>query len=291
MKPGIIPTTTDPTKTWVRQAYIFTSETPILGTGERPHGPGAAYLVDDDGTVHRKNPADEAPLPPGLIGDYWAARMLRNVDVPVAVRALQARDAAVKREDAEVDRFASEVLGLWRGGRWREPVSTALLGNWAAPLETDGGSLTPAFLDALRTEVKVLHRALTPLWERRTSGHRLRSLDYSIGDDGMTVHDLVTGGPDSYEALTGVLPDAPRIAAVLAKLTPAERAVATAWANSRTNWAEAAATVIALAPPQFAGRDAAAVGNGVRRKLKRLGTQHAERAAEAATWKAGRTCR
>lgn len=132
---GIIPTTTDPTKTWVRQAYIFTYKTPTLGTGEHPHGPGAAYLVGDDGTVHRKNPADEAPLPPGLIGDYWAAHMLRDVDVPVAVRALQARDAVVSREDAEVDRFASEVLGLWRGGRWREPVSTALLGNWATPLK------------------------------------------------------------------------------------------------------------------------------------------------------------
>ncbi|MER7568343.1 hypothetical protein ABTZ93_36100 [Streptomyces sp. NPDC097941] len=195
----------------------------------------------------------------------------RDIDVPVAVRALQARDAAVNREDAEVDRFAYEVLGLWRGGRWREPVSTALLGNWAAPLETDGGSMTPAFLDAFRTEVKALHRALTPLWERRTGGHRLRSLDYSIGDDGMTVHDLVTGGPDLCEALTGALPDDPRIAAVLAKLTPAERAVAMAWANRRTDWAEAAATVIALAPPQFAGRDATVVGDGVRRKLKRLG--------------------
>ncbi|MEV7445722.1 hypothetical protein AB0O22_32075 [Streptomyces sp. NPDC091204] len=291
MKPHIIPTTTDPTNTWVRQVYVFTSKTPILGTGEHCHGPGAAYLVDHDGTVHRKNSVDETPLPPALLGDYWAAHMLRDIDIPVAVRALQARDAAVNRKDAEVDRFASEVLGLWRGGRWREPVSTALLGNWAAPLETDGGSMTPAFLDAFRTEVKALHRGLTPLWERRTGGHRLRSLDYSIGDDGMTVYDLVTGGLDLHEALTGALPDDPRIAAVLAKLTPAELAVAMAWANRRMDWAEAAATVIALAPPQFAGRDAAAVGDGIRRKLKRLGTQHAERAAEAAAWKAGRTCR
>ncbi|MGW9241285.1 hypothetical protein ACWGRL_21590 [[Kitasatospora] papulosa] len=291
MKHGIIPTTTDPTKTWVRQAYIFTYKTPVLGTGEHPHGPGAAYLVDDDGTVHRKNPADEAPLPPGLIGDYSAAHMLRDIDIPVAVRALQARDAVVGGEDVEVDRFASEVLGLWRGGRWREPASTALLGDWATPLETEGGSMTPAFLDAFRAEVKALHRALTPLWERRTGGHQLRSLDYSIGHDGMTVYDLVTGGPDPYEALTGALPDDPRIAAVLTKLTPAERAIAMAWADRRTDWAEAAATVIALGPPQFAGLDAAAVGDGIRRKLKRLGNQHAERTAEAATWKASRTCR
>jgi hypothetical protein len=291
VKSHIIPTTTDPSKTWVRQVYVFTSETSILGAGEHRHGPGAAYLVDHDGAVHRKNPLDEAPLPPALLGDYWAAHMLRDVDVPVAVRALQARDAAVNREDAEVDRFASEVLGLWRGGRWREPVSTALLGNWAAPLETDGGSMTSAFLDPFRAEVKALHRALMPLWERSTGGHRLRSLDYSIGDDGMTVHDLISGGPDPCEALAGALPDDPRIAAVLAKLTPAERAVSMAWANRRTDWAEAAATVIALAPHQFTGRDAAAVGNGVRRKLRRLGTQHAERAAETAAWKASRTCR
>lgn len=120
-----------------------------------------------------------------------------------------------------------------------------------------------------------MHRQLAPLWERKVQGQRLRSLDFGLGSD-WTLHDLVASGPDPYEALFGTLPDDPRLATVLARLTHAERAVALAWAHqSVTNWAQAAADAIALAPDQFiqfAGLTPAALGKRVRRKLKRLGT-------------------
>ncbi|MFE7927480.1 hypothetical protein ACFU6S_01870 [Streptomyces sp. NPDC057456] len=140
------------------------------------------------------------------------------------------------------------MLGLWSG--WREPVSTALLGDWASPLFSSG-SLAPLALD-----------------------------------DGLTTYDLISGGPDPFEVLTSSLPDDPRVATVLAQLRPVEHAVARAWANTRvTSWAEAAADVIALDPAQFTGCDPRALGERVRAKLIRLGKRHTERAAAAAAWK------
>ncbi|WP_069869075.1 hypothetical protein [Streptomyces malaysiensis] len=202
--------------------------------------------------------------------------------VPDVVQALNARQAALLDDTPQIDAFTSDVLGLWSG--WRESVSTALLGDWASPL-LSSGSLAPTALDCLRAEVRIIHRQMTPVSRRRVAGERLWSLDFRFGDD-LTTYDLISGGPDPYEVLTGALPDDPRVATVLAQLRPIEHAVAMAWASTRvTSWAEAAADVIALDPAQFTGCDPRALGERVRTKLIRLGKRHTERAAAAAAWK------
>jgi hypothetical protein len=115
------------------------------------------------------------------------------------------------------------------------------------------------------------------------SGERLWSLDFSLRDD-LTLYDLTEGAPDPYEALTGALPDNPRILAIFNDLTPLEQAVALEWANAQAgSWAGAAANVIMLDPTLPPAPDPVALGERVRRKLKRLGTQSAARAAAADT--------
>lgn len=201
-------------------------------------------------------------------------------DSPVlrTARGLAARHAAVAGNERAVKEFMTDVLGLWHGAGWQEPVSTALLGDWVGSLHTDG-RVGHGGLERLKAEARELHRHLTPLWQRKNNGNRLWSLDFDLGD-GLTVYDLVTGSPDPHETLAGALPDDPRMAAVLARLVPAERAVAMVWANSQTtNWTEAAAHVMAL--DGLGGFAAEALGERVRRKLKRLGRQHTERAAAA----------
>ncbi|MEU3352310.1 hypothetical protein [Streptomyces sp. NPDC037389] len=202
-------------------------------------------------------------------------------------RAVAARQAAVAGREAQVETFMTEVLGLWRGARWHEPVSTALLGDWVGSLHTDGRIL-PGALEQLEAEARLLHRQLTPLWERKCRGERLRSLDFALGD-GLTIYDLVADGPDPYEVLFGALPEDARLVVVLAELTPTERAVAMAWANPQTtSWADAAAHVIELDPSGCAGHLPIALGERVRRKLKRLGERHTRRVEETpAIWQGG----
>ncbi|OEJ36358.1 hypothetical protein [Streptomyces agglomeratus] len=204
---------------------------------------------------------------------------LRSPSVPVpalvlhTARALAAREAAVAGNGLAVEAFMTDVLGLWRGARWQEPVSTALLGDWVGSLHTDG-LVDPGALDHLKADTRKVHQQLTPLWERKINGRRLWCLESALAGN-LTAYDILVGGPDPYETLAGTLPDDPRVAAVLNRLTAAERAVAMAWADSQvTSWTEAASSILALAPKQFAGFDPTALGERVRRKLKRLGTRH-----------------
>lgn len=59
-----------------------------------------------------------------------------GVPVPEVVRALNAREAALTGDRAAIRAYTSEALGRWSG--WSEPISTALLGNWADPLHNEG---------------------------------------------------------------------------------------------------------------------------------------------------------
>lgn len=69
-----------------------------------------------------------------------------------------------------------------------------------------------------------------------------------------------------------MLPDDPRVLAVLEQMFPIERAVALAWSRSGTSsWTEAAAMVLALTSQEYVQGGAEALGERVRRKLKRLG--------------------
>jgi hypothetical protein len=200
-----------------------------------------------------------------------SAQTLGGQALPGTVRALAARQALQNGAIDQVNAFVSDELGWWSG--WLEPVTTALMGSWSAPLFS-GGSLAPSALEQLRAEAKEIHRQLAPIWQHKINRARLWSLDHVFGD-GLTTYDVVASGLDPYEVLTGSLPDNPRILAVLAQLTPVERAVATAWASARvTSWTEAATIVTELVTPSSADLDSPVLGERVRRKLKRLGALH-----------------
>lgn len=207
-------------------------------------------------------------------------------DEPDLIRAVGALKAAVAGDETVIHTF-SDAASLWpgrrgHGVRWQEAVSTALLGSWSAPLLT-GDRITSANLDQLRAEARVIHRQLTPVWHRKVRGERLWSLDRDFGD-GLTAYDVLSGGPDPHEVLFSALPDDPRISAVLTHLTPLERAVAVAYADpTMPTWTEAAAAVAAAAPRVLASTDAAALGERVRRKLRRLGARHTGRRKAAAS--------
>jgi hypothetical protein len=191
---------------------------------------------------------------------------------PDLVEAVWAREAAVIGDDAAIDGFASRVLVLRQGGRWREAVSTALLGDWALPLDTPDG-LHISAVAALRAEALTIHRQLTPLWRRRVNRSRVLLLDTPLGE-GITLYDLVIGSPCSQTPTPGAEPDDVRLLSVLAALQPVERAVALAWAHPAVaTWTQAALVAGATDP--------LALGERVRRKLKRLGERQTERAVAA----------
>ncbi|MFF4222816.1 hypothetical protein ACFYZH_08095 [Streptomyces abikoensis] len=208
----------------------------------------------------------------------------------LAARAVEARNEAALGNTKLIEKFMAVDLGLWRGARWQEPVTTALLGDWASTLYTHG-TIRRGALSRLMREVREIHRQLTPLWRRRCAGERLLSLDVPILENGLTLADLVAGGPDPADILTGMLPDDPRVLAVLEQMFPIERAVALTWSRSGTSsWTEAAATVLALASQVYVQGDAEALGERVRRKLKRLGrrARHNRDGEETSRFRAAR---
>ncbi len=199
--------------------------------------------------------------------------LLPRPEDPVAVKALGAREAALCDDGDRLDAFAEDVLGLWRGGRWREAVSTVLIGDWANPLFTGGRLDPPMVSNQLKAEAPAMHRRLTPLWRRRANGSRILLLDTSLGD-GLTLHHLVAGSPSRQEMALGTEPDDVRAATILNNLLPSGRAVTLAWAHPGVGtWAKAALHIGAADP--------VAPGERVRRKLKRLGTQNDQRLAAA----------
>lgn len=180
-----------------------------------------------------------------------------NIPVPDVIQALSAREAALAGDGSTIRSFTSDVLGMWSG--WNEPVSTALLGNWADPLYNQG-HLTPEALSELKSEAKVINRQLTPVWHRKVNQSRLLLLDTPLGD-GLTLYDMVAG-PAAHIGVEEGFED-PRLVELLAALSPAERAVTLALADPGVvTWAEAAMAAGA-AQPKYAGER-------VRRKVKRL---------------------
>ncbi|MFE4999282.1 hypothetical protein ACFRH4_50205 [Streptomyces mirabilis] len=175
--------------------------------------------------------------------------------------------------DAAVDRIAAEVLVVPRSERWREAVSTALVGPWCDPLWQTGHLPTTA-LGALRAEARALHRQLVPVWRRWTRHGRVLSLDADLG--GLSLHDLVAADLDLLARTAGGVFEDQRLGAVLRGLTPAERTVVFAYAEGEgTTWTEAAAHVGAGAPEAF--------GERVRRKVKRLAAEQHRRLAQRST--------
>ncbi|MEU8911752.1 hypothetical protein [Streptomyces nigrescens] len=187
--------------------------------------------------------------------------------MPDVVLALNAREAAVTGDATQVKHFTSEVLGWWSG--WQEPVSTALIGQWAAPLHREG-HLSLEALGRLRSEAQAIHRQLRPVWRRKISGSRLLLLDTPLGD-GLTLYDLVADYPArEHGPALEVEPDEPRLAALLRALTPAERVVAWSWAHPGVaTWSDAALLSGAADPDT--------VGEKVRRRVRYLVTEQERR--------------
>ena len=140
---------------------------PVRGTGNegalatlREDG---SVAFDMDGTFDLPEPFDRA-VPPTLIttptgmmaelrADHPANKTIEsgfrslNVPVPDVIQALGAREAAIVGDGSTIHSFTSDVLKRWSG--WNEPVSTALLGNWADHLDVQG-RLTRDALEKLK---------------------------------------------------------------------------------------------------------------------------------------------
>ncbi|MFE4398695.1 MULTISPECIES: hypothetical protein [Streptomycetaceae] len=191
-----------------------------------------------------------------------------------------AREIAASVADTTcLERFGRVVLGAGRSKRWAEAVSTALLGDWVAPLH-DGTGLGMAAVDRLREETRVIHRQLVPLWERRTYGNRRVALLESPVYEGATLRDLLAGTAADDPVLDQV-PGDRRLAAVLVLLSPGERAVVLALGRPGVaTWAEAAALTGSTRPD----KDGEAVRRKVRRAVRELRRRDGQRTDGPRLW-------
>ncbi|MEV5523689.1 hypothetical protein AB0N43_24905 [Streptomyces pseudogriseolus] len=176
--------------------------------------------------------------------------------------------AALNNQPELVDAFATKILVVPSSARWREAISTAVIGSsWCAGLLSTG-HLPATALGALKTEARTLHRQLVPLWRRSARHGRVLSLDADLG--GLSLHDLVSAHTDLLTHTAGGVFEDQRLNSVLRCLNPAEQQVVFAFAAEEgTTWAEAAAAIGADNPE--------ALGERIRRKARRLAAEHERR--------------
>ncbi|MFF4922512.1 hypothetical protein ACFY4B_18195 [Kitasatospora sp. NPDC001261] len=218
------------------------------------------------------------------VGMWWTFIAGWTPTRETLLAALSARWAAIEGDHATVDTFTRDVLGHVPPERWRDAVTSMLLGDWVDHL---GSYLTdPELLAILRANTAAERRRWTPLWERKTGGFHWRGPDGEVRErsaervwlleapnrDGVTLRDVL---PDRTAADAPTLDRClanPRIDAVFRSLNATEAAVANLWATRKGSWADAALDLDL----------AAEVGDRVRRKLSRIGDRHTERALAAA---------
>ncbi|MEW2079144.1 hypothetical protein AB0941_37150 [Streptomyces sp. NPDC013433] len=237
--------------------------------------------LDLDGTFELPEPFDRgtprtmitttgmAVLKPNHPDNQTIESGFRAVGIPVpdVVRAMNAREAARTGDRAALRTFVSEGLGRWSG--WSEPVSTALLGNWADSLYNEG-QLSPGAVDQFLAEVRVINGQLKPIWLRHANRERVRLLDAPLGD-GMTLYDVLSGQPAADTSFEGF--DDPRLIEIVDALSEEDQAVTIARSRPGVNsWPEAA-RVAGVPQPEV-------VGEQVRRKVKRLANQLTGRSRE-----------
>ncbi|MFF4874225.1 hypothetical protein [Streptomyces sp. NPDC000961] len=231
--------------------------------------------LDLDGTFERPEPFDRV-TPPVMITTTNGMAVLKpdhpdnqtiesgfravGIPVPDVVRAMNAREAARTGDRAALRAFVSEGLGRWSG--WSEPVSTALLGNWADPLYNEG-QLCPGAMDQFLAEARVINGQLKPIWLRQANRAHVQLLDTPLGD-GMTLYDVLSGQPAADSSFEGF--DDLRLIQILNALSEEERRVTIARSRRGVaSWPEAA-RVAGFSQPEV-------VGERVRRKVKRLASQ------------------
>ncbi|MFI8234996.1 hypothetical protein ACIGDI_40010 [Streptomyces sp. NPDC085900] len=235
-------------------------------------GPDGIRLTDDPPQKHFVTPQWLSEKGMGTVDqpDPLQALLVRAVEQGGTAGAM-GRTLSPTERDIAVDYIAAKVLVTRRSERWREAVSTALLGNWCEPL-WQTGHLPATALGALKTEACTLHRQLVPVWERGTRHGRVLSLDADLGG-GLSLYGLVAADVDYLAHTAGGVFEDERLNRVLRGLDPAERAVVFAYAEGEgTTWTEAA--IVAGAP------DPEAFGERVRRKVRRLAAEQRRRAAQ-----------
>lgn len=181
---------------------------------------------------------------------------------------LIARNAAIEGDSDTVDAFSRNVLGLKHPARWREAVEMALLGDWVASLGT-GTATKPYVHDLLRRHADVQHRYLQPVWERKIKGKPTVLLNQPV-DETRTIADLLVEYRTPEQDLLSKQREI-RVSTVLKHMSAEEQAMALTWAEHGDPWPEVANEY--GQERQF--------GETVRRKLRRLGDRHTDRAAEA----------
>ncbi|MER6781176.1 MULTISPECIES: hypothetical protein [unclassified Streptomyces] len=228
-----------------------------------------SHNVEQESTDARHSPVNFiAAVLRKLAGDVSSQPLPQAREAIVA--ALVARNAAIEGDTATVDEFTRAWLGLGQPQVWREAVEAALLSDWVDRL---GYRLSQdaEVAELLKRHAHAEHRYLQPLWERKVRGLRLRMLDEPVSEN-LTLRDTITDRRRPEDTVLGHVED-DRVREVLRSLTQAEKAVAAVYGSSRTTWTQAA---------QAAGaHDPAALGERVRRKLKRLGAQQARKTAAA----------
>ncbi|WP_405966043.1 hypothetical protein OG613_43820 (plasmid) [Streptomyces sp. NBC_00015] len=226
------------------------------------------YEECDDG-IRRLTPLDVTSPRSGPVG----SAPTQDLSLALTQRNTVSHGSPVPRALSEeiFDKLLTGVLVLPRSERWREAVSTALVGDWAAPL-FHTGHLPYSALGALKAEARTVHRQLVPVWRRRTRHGRVLSLDAALGD-GLSLHDLVVADVDYLAHTAGGVFEEERLNTVLRALTPDERrvALAIAYGEGRT-WTEAAAAAGAADPKAF--------GERVRRKAQRQAAEQRRRLAQ-----------
>ncbi|MET9735153.1 hypothetical protein ABZZ79_32290 [Streptomyces sp. NPDC006458] len=189
----------------------------------------------------------------------------RDLELALHIRTIACHQPV---EPHVMDVLAVKSLALPVSDRWREAVSTALVGGWVDPLERDG-RLPVGALGVLRAEARAVHRQLVPVWRRRTRQGRVLSLDADLGG-GLSLYDLVAADVDLLNRVAGGIYEDERLNTLLRGLDPAERQVVFAYAAADgTTWKEAAAAAGVTEPD--------IVGERVRRKAKRLAAEQRRR--------------
>ncbi|MFI8242622.1 hypothetical protein ACIF83_36165 [Streptomyces sp. NPDC085866] len=235
---------------------------------------GGVHLAGSETDVHQAGVFHSWDL-------LWALQLRRGAMAETAPFFANTTMIAADFNPESVDRFAAHALTMPRSERWRQALSTALLGDWCEPLFSTG-HLTHTAIGSLKAEARMLHRQLVPVWRRRTRHGRVLSLDAELGD-GLSLYDLVAADVDLLARVTeGVFEDE-RLNAVLRGLTPEERRVVLARAyDGAPTWTEAAAVVGFSEPEAF--------GERVRRKTKRLAAEQRRRLAQCSV-KSGSSAR
>ena len=194
--------------------------------------------LDTPAAPARRNHRRKPPLTATVIRPASDLEIVEHL--PGTVRALSARQAVLHGNFRPLNSFNRNVLGLRGSPRWQEAVSTALLGDWADTILTEG-ALAPEALARLRAEARSVHTQLVPLWERRTYGNKRVTLLEKPVQGGATLRDLLADRSPPDDPLFDQVPGDRRLGALLARLAPADQAVVLALGQPGVvTWADAA---------------------------------------------------